>query len=204
MHAIIQINFFNYYRYKKFDISTLQSSQKNHSISGFIFYLSFMKIKIREGVKEDLPSVLELIKELADYENSLEEVIVSLEDLENDGFGDHPWYWFLIAEKDEEIIGLSFYWIRYSTWKGKFLFLEDFVIKGEYRRQGVGSKLFEETINICKKQGLNGIIWQVLDWNNSAIEFYKKYNAEISKEWLNGKLSKNQIDKILINKIASK
>ena len=163
-----------------------------------------MKIKIREGVKEDLPSVLELIKELADYENSLEEVIISLEDLENDGFGDHPWYWFLIAEKDEEIIGLSFYWISYSTWKGKFLFLEDFVIKSEYRRQGVGSKLFEETINICKKQGLNGIIWQVLDWNNSAIEFYKKYNAEISKEWLNGKLSKNQIDKILINKIASK
>ena len=103
-----------------------------------------------------------------------------------------------------KIIGLSFYWIRYSTWKGKFLFLEDFVIKGEYRRQCVGSKLFEETINICKKQGLNGIIWQVLDWNHSAIEFYKKYNAEISKEWLNGKLSKNQIDKILINKIASK
>ena len=163
-----------------------------------------MKIKIREGVKEDLPSVLELIKELADYENSLEEVIISLEDLENDGFGDHPWYWFLIAEKDEEIIGLSFYWIRYSTWKGKFLFLEDFVIKGEYRRQGVGSKLFEETINICKKKDLNGMIWQILDWNTSAIEFYKKYNAEISKEWLNGKLSKNQIDKILINKLASK
>ena len=163
-----------------------------------------MKIKIREGVKEDLPSVLELIKELADYENSLEEVIISLEDLENDGFGDHPWYWFLIAEKDEEIIGLSFYWIRYSTWKGKFLFLEDFVIKQEYRRHGVGSKLFEETIKICKKLRLNGMIWQVLDWNNSAIEFYKKYNAEISKEWLNGKLTKNQIDKILINKIASK
>ena len=163
-----------------------------------------MKIKIREGVKEDLPSVLGLIKELADYENSLEEVIVSLEDLENDGFGDHPWYWFLIAEKDNEIIGLSFYWIRYSTCKGKFLFLEDFVIKKEYRKQGIGSLLFEETINICKKKDLNGMIWQVLDWNHSAIEFYNKYNADISKEWLNGKLSKNQIDKILINKIASK
>ena len=163
-----------------------------------------MKIQIREGVKEDLPSVLGLIKELADYENSLEEVIITLEQLESDGFGNHPWYWFLIAEKDNEIIGLSFYFIRYSTWKGKFLFLEDFVIKSKYRRQGIGSKLFEQTINICKKRGLNGMIWQILDWNNAAIEFYKKYNADISKEWLNGKLSKNQIDKILINKIDSK
>jgi len=163
-----------------------------------------MKIQIREGVKKDLPSVLGLIKELADYQNSLEEVTITLENLENDGFGDHPWYWFLIAENDNEIIGLSFYFIRYSTWKGKVLFLEDFVIKGEYRGQGVGSKLFEETLNICKEQGLNGMIWQVLDWNNSAIEFYKQYNAKISKEWLNGKLSKNQIDKILICKIDSK
>ena len=163
-----------------------------------------MEIIIRKGVKTDLSAVLSLIKELADFENARDQVTITLEDLEKDGFGENPWYWFLIAEKDDKIVGLSFYWIRYSTWKGKFLFLEDFVIKGEYRRQGVGSKLFEETINICKKQGLNGIIWQVLDWNNSAIEFYKKYNAEISKEWLNGKLSKNQIDKILINKIASK
>ena len=161
-----------------------------------------MKIKIREGVKEDLPSVLELIKELADYENSLEEVIISLEDLENDGFGDHPWYWFLIAEKDEEIIGLSFYWIRYSTWKGKFLFLEDFVIKEEYKRQGIGSKLFEETIKVCKKLNLNGMIWQVLDWNTPAINFYKKYNADISKNWLNGRFTKKQIDEICCVKIS--
>ena len=158
-----------------------------------------MKTTIRKGVKEDLPSVLELIKELANYEKSLEEVTITLKDLENDGFGDHPWYWFLVAEHNKKIIGLSFYFIRYSTWKGKFLFLEDFVIKKEYRNQGIGRLLFEETINICKKQNLNGMIWQVLDWNNSAIKFYKKYNAEISKKWLNGKLSKNQIDKIQIN-----
>jgi GNAT superfamily N-acetyltransferase len=158
-----------------------------------------MKIEIREGVKKDLPSVLELIKELANYENARDQVTITLEDLEKDGFEGHPWYWFLIAEKDNEIIGLSFYFIRYSTWKGKFLFLEDFVIKEEYRNQGIGSFLFEETINICKKKDLNGMIWQVLDWNTPAIKFYKKYNADISKEWLNGKLSKNQIDKILVN-----
>ena len=155
-----------------------------------------MKITIREGVKEDLPSVLELIKELADFENARDQVTITLEDLEKDGFEENPWYWFLVAEKDNEIVGLSFYWIRYSTWKGKFLFLEDFVIKEEYKRQGIGSKLFEETIKICKKFNLNGMTWQVLDWNTPAINFYKKYNADISKNWLNGKLSKKQIDEI--------
>ena len=159
-----------------------------------------MKITIREGIKKDLPTALELIKELADFENARDQVTITLEDLEKDGFGGNPWYWFLVAEKDNQIVGLSFYWIRYSTWKGKFLFLEDFVIKEEYKRQGIGSKLFEETINICKKQKLNGMTWQVLDWNTPAIKFYRKYNADISKEWLSGKLTKNQIDSLYINK----
>ena len=155
-----------------------------------------MEITIRKGEKADLPTVLELIKELADYENALNQVSITLEELENDGFGERPWYWFIVAEKDNDIIGLSFYWIRYSTWKGKFLFLEDFVIKKEYRNQGVGSKLFEETIKICKKLNLNGMTWQVLDWNTPAINFYKKYNADISKNCLSGKLTKKQIDEI--------
>jgi GNAT superfamily N-acetyltransferase len=159
-----------------------------------------MKITIREGVKTDLSAVLQLIKELADYENALDQVTITQEDLENDGFSERPWYWFLVAEKNNEIIGLSFYWIRYSTWKGKFLFLEDFVIKQEYRNKGVGSQLFEETIKICKKLKLNGMIWQVLDWNTPAINFYKKYNADISKNWLNGKLTKKQINEICVCK----
>ena len=155
-----------------------------------------MKIIIRKGIKKDLSSVLNLIKELADYENALDQVTITLDDLEQDGFGIQPCYWFLVAEKDDEIIGLSFYWIRYSTWKGKFLFLEDFVIKEEYRRHGVGSKLFKGTIKICKQLNLNGMIWQVLDWNSPAIDFYKKFDAEISDEWLNGKLTKKQIEKM--------
>ena len=155
-----------------------------------------MKIVIRKGLKKDLPSVLRLIKELADYENSLEKVKITLEDLENDGFGDHPYYSFLVAENENEIIGLSFYFIRYSTWKGKSLFLEDFVISKKYRKKGIGSLLFEETMNICKNLNLNGMTWQVLDWNDSAISFYKKYNADISKKWLNGILTRRQIEKI--------
>ena len=155
-----------------------------------------MDIKIRKGIKKDLAEVLKLIKELAKYEKAEKEVIISVKDLENDGFGIHPYFWFLIAEIDNEIIGLSFYFIRYSTWKGKFLYLEDLVIKEKYRKKGVGSLLFEKTINVCDELNCNGMSWQVLDWNKPAINFYKKYNAKISSTWLNGKLTKKQLQEI--------
>ena len=150
-------------------------------------------IKIRKGQKADLPIILNLIKELADYENALDKVSITLEQLELDGFGNHPYYYFLVAEKNKMIIGMSFYWIRYSTWKGKFLFLEDFIIQEKYRRTGVGEALFNETIRICQNLQLQGMCWQVLDWNTPALNFYKKYNAEISGKWLNGMLTKEQI-----------
>ena len=155
-----------------------------------------MNVTIRKGVKDDLPEVLKLIKELAEYEKALDSVTITLEELEKDGFGDHPWYWFLVAEDNNTIIGISFYFIRYSTWKGKFLYLEDFVINKVNRQKGIGSLLFEAAIQICKDENLNGMTWQVLDWNSPAIQFYKKYNAEISTEWLNGKLTKYQIHQI--------
>ena len=155
-----------------------------------------MESIIREGERKDLPAALKLIKELAHYEDALDEVTITLEDLEKDGFDNHPCYWFLVAENNNKIIGLSFYWIRYSTWKGKFLFLEDFIIKEEHRRCGIGSKLFQATAKICKELELNGMFWQVLDWNTPAIDFYQKYNADISAAWLNGKLTKKQINEI--------
>lgn len=152
-----------------------------------------MEVLIRKGVKSDLPAVLDLIKELADFERALIEVTVSLEDLEHDGFGNHPYYWFIVAEKEGEIIGLSFYFIRYSTWKGRFLFLEDFVVKESFRNKGVGALLFEETIRIAKELDVKGMTWQVLDWNKNAIRFYEKYNSDISTEWYNGKLTYEQL-----------
>ena len=152
-----------------------------------------MDISLRKGIKQDLPQVLALIKELADYENALDQVSVTLEQLEKDGFEGHPHYYLLVAEYDNQIIGVCFYFIRYSTWKGKILFLEDFVVKKEYRGKGVGAKLFEYTIKIGKDLNVNGMHWQILDWNEPAILFYKKYSATISKEWLNGKLTKKQI-----------
>ncbi len=106
----------------------------------------------------------------------------------------------LLQLSNNVIIGMSFYWIRYSTWKGKFLFLEDFVVKESFRRKGVGALLFEETINIALNANMNGMCWQVLDWNTPAINFYKKYNSNISSAWLNGKLDKNQLQSFKLNK----
>ena len=158
-----------------------------------------MNITIRKGTKKDLPATLRLIKELANYENAEKEVTITVEDLQRDGFGKRPYYWFLVAEENKQIVGLSFYWIRYSTWKGKFLFLEDFIISEKYRKHGIGSRLFEATIKICQELKVNGMNWQVLEWNTSAINFYKKYNADISNSWLNGKLTKKQISEIYSN-----
>lgn len=156
-------------------------------------------MKIRQGIKKDLPFILELIKELAEYEKALEEVSITLKELEEDGFGDRPCYWFLVAELQGKIVGMSFYFIRYSTWKGRFLFLEDFVVKESYRGKGIGSALFEETVRVAQNMDVNGMIWQVLDWNIPAINFYKKYEAQLSHDWLNGKLVKKQIANFKFN-----
>lgn len=147
-----------------------------------------MDFKIRTATKEDLPQVLELVKELALYEKASEEVTITLEELEKDGFGEHPLYWIILAENETGILGMSFYYIRYSTWKGRCLYLEDIVVKEEYRGQKIGKVLFEETIKAAKAMGAKLMTWQVLDWNEPAINFYKKFNAELDGEWINGKL----------------
>ena len=151
-------------------------------------------INIRKGTKSDLPFVLNLIIELADYEKAVSEVDISLKQLEKDGFGEKPIFSFIVAEKNNKIIGMALYYIKYSTWKGKCLFLEDLIVSKTYRRLGVGSKLFEAIIKTAKKTHMKRIMWQVLDWNQPAIKFYKKYNAHISSNWLDGKLIKSQIN----------
>ena len=151
-------------------------------------------INIRKGTKSDLPFVLNLIIELAEYENELSEVSITLTQLEKDGFGEKSVFSFIVAEKNAEIIGMALYYTKYSTWKGKCLFLEDLVVNKKHRRSGVGSKLFEAIIKTAKETNMQRVMWQVLDWNNLAINFYKKYNAQISNTWLDGKLIKSQID----------
>ena len=155
-------------------------------------------MKIRKGRKSDLPIILSLIKELANYEKSLDKVLITIDDLEKDGFGDHTLYWLIVAEINGEIVWMAFYYIRYSTWSGKTFYLEDFFVKKDFRRKGVGSLLFEECIRMTKKINANSMVWQVLNWNKPAISFYKKYNAELKNDWINGRLYKEQINILTI------
>ena len=147
-----------------------------------------MEITIRKATKNDLPEVLNLIKELALFEKQPQEVTITLKQLEEDGFGEHPLYWIILAESNNEIVGMSFYYIRYSTWKGRCLYLEDLVVKETYKQKGIGSLLFKATLASAKEMNAKLMTWQVLDWNEPAIEFYKKFNAELDEEWLNGKI----------------
>ena len=151
-------------------------------------------INIRKGKKKDIPFVLELIKELATFENAEVEVDLDIDVLENDAFGPEKFFNFLVAEIGGKIIGMALYYPKYSTWKGRCFFLEDLIVSKDYRNQGVGTKLFETLIKMGRKNGINRLMWQVLDWNQSAINFYKKFDATISSSWLDCKLDKNQIN----------
>lgn len=151
-------------------------------------------VKIRSGVKHDLPRVLDLIKELAIYEKALDQVSNTIERMEEDGFGSNPIYGFFVAEREDEIVGLSLYYYRYSTWKGKRLYLEDIIVTKKERGNGLGKRLFERTMKFAVEQNCTGMMWQVLDWNDPAINFYKKYNAKLDDEWINGHLEAKQIE----------
>lgn len=148
-----------------------------------------MEITLRKGLKTDLPAVLALIKELAEFEKAPQDVAITLQELERDGFGEQPVFSFFVAEHQNTIIGMALYYIKYSTWKGKCIFLEDLIVTEKYRRYKVGSKLFEAVLQLARQMGARRFEWQVLDWNTPAIEFYKKYNAQFLNEWLNCRLT---------------
>lgn len=150
---------------------------------------------IREGRKEDLPAVLALIKELAEYEKAPQEVEVTVKEMEETGFGKNPVFRFFVAETEEKIIGIALYYVKYSTWKGPCIFLEDIIVTQAERRKGIGAKLFEKVIAVAKEMKARRLEWQVLEWNQPAIHFYKKYNAQFNGEWLNGKLVYKQLQR---------
>lgn len=154
-------------------------------------------ITIREGRKEDLSHVLELVKELAAFERAPHEVTNTVERMEADGFGPHPIYGFFVAEDRGLIIGLSLYYWRYSTWKGKRLYLEDIIVTETARGKGAGKLLFDRTMLKALKENCSGMTWQVLEWNEPAIKFYKKYGAKLDDEWTNCHLEAHQIESIL-------
>jgi len=152
-----------------------------------------MQVYLRVAKKEDCPRLLELIHELALYEKAPEEVTVTLPEFEDAGFGNQPVWKAFVAETDNQIIGFGLYYVRYSTWKGCRLYLEDLIVTETWRGKGVGKLLFNRLAQEAKDMGFNGMTWQVLDWNEPALNFYKKFEAGIESGWLNAALTKNQL-----------
>lgn len=150
-----------------------------------------MNINIRKAVKEDCPSMMELIKELALYEKAPEEVTVTFEHFVESGFCEKPVWWAFVAEVENEsgdsiIAGFALYYIRYSTWKGQRMYLEDIIVTEKMRGNGIGKLLFDKLIKVCKEKNFKGMTWQVLDWNEPAINFYKKFDGvKFDGEWVN-------------------
>ncbi|MFZ2284726.1 MAG: GNAT family N-acetyltransferase [Lutibacter sp.] len=142
-----------------------------------------LNFNIREGKITDMPSVLELIKELAHFEKEADAVVISVADLEKDGFGNSPLFKTFVAEIGQEIVGMALFYPRYSTWKGPTIHLEDLIVKKSKRGLNIGSSLYNEVIKYGNTLGVKRIEWVVLDWNTPAIEFYKKTGAHILDDW---------------------
>ena len=156
-------------------------------------------MKIRKATIEDCPGMLELIRELAAYEKAPEEVTVDPKHFEESGFGANPVWWAFVVEEVEgvevsdavsstpstQIIAFALYYIRYSTWKGQTMYLEDILVTESMRGKGIGKMLIEKLIEEAKEKGFKRITWQVLDWNEPAINFYKKFGAKFDPQWTN-------------------
>ncbi len=148
---------------------------------------------LRRGQETDLPRVLALIQELAVYERAPEAVTNTLDMMRRDGFGPEPIFGFFVLEDGDDLLGLALFYTAYSTWKGRMLYLEDLVVTEAARRGGYGRQLFDAVVAEAQRTGAQRMKWQVLDWNEPAIGFYKKLGATIETEWLNGNLSAEEL-----------
>ena len=152
-----------------------------------------MTTTIRSGTPDDLPQALALIQELAEYEREPEAVETTVASMTRDGFGDRPVFEFFVAEDQSKIVGLALYFYSYSTWKGKCLYLEDLIVTESYRGRGLGRRLLDRIVEKAKEEQAKRVVWQVLDWNTPAIEFYKSLDASLLTEWITCRLVEDQI-----------
>lgn len=144
-----------------------------------------MQITIRKGTPDDVPQAFQLVQELALFERAPEQVTNTPEMMLKDGFGPEPIFGLFVAEVDSNIVGLSLYYYRYSTWKGKRLYLEDLIVTESMRGYGLGKMLLDKTVQEAHDTHCTGMMWQVLDWNEPAIKFYESYGARLDGEWIN-------------------
>ena len=153
---------------------------------------------IRKATKNDMPSVLELIQELATFEKEPDAVVVTVDDLIRDGFLENPLFQCFVAEEENNIIGMALYYYRYSTWKGKTIHLEDLIVKENKRGTGAGFSLYKEIIKQGKAENVRRIEWNVLDWNTPAIDFYEKSGAKVLDDWRVVHMDEEGIERFLI------
>ncbi|MFD1615702.1 GNAT family N-acetyltransferase [Gelatiniphilus marinus] len=159
-----------------------------------------MTYKIRNATAHDMPQVLRLIKELALFEKEADAVEVTVEELQKDGYGENPQFHCFVAEVDNRIEGIALVYNRYSTWKGKAIHLEDLIVNEKMRGSGLGTALLDEVIKYAYQLGVKRVNWEVLDWNEPAIAFYKKKGADVKRDWcvvhLNEQAIKDYISKL--------
>ena len=155
-----------------------------------------MSITIRRATEKDIPRTLELIQELAVYEREPDAVVVDVEELIKDGFGDNPAYGLFVAETENGIVGIALYYFRYSTWNGKVMYLEDLIVTESERGNGFGRKLLNAILEEADKLNCRLTTWQVLDWNEPSIEFYKKIGADLDETWINCTVKKADYKKV--------
>lgn len=143
---------------------------------------------IRTAKRHDVSAIFSLIEELASFERAPEQVINTPAQLEIDLFEDQICNAIVATNESDVVIGFALYYISYSTWKGRCLYLEDFYVQESERKQGYGQALFDEIVDIAKKMGVKRMDWQVLDWNHTALNFYRRNHATLDPEWINGRL----------------
>lgn len=156
-----------------------------------------MEFKIRKARPEDMPAVLELIQELAEFEKEPDAVIISAEDLKRDGFGTNPAFTCFVAEAAGKIEGMALCYFRYSTWKGKTVHLEDLVVRESMRGKGLGNALYTRVIEFAKEQGVKRTEWVVLDWNTHARDFYSRSGATVFTDWCTVQMEEKAMNKFL-------
>ena len=151
------------------------------------------EITIRTATAKDVPTIMKLVRELAEFEKAPNEVVNTEAIMIEQGFGLNPAFHAIVAEIGGNVIGMSVFYYSYSTWKGKSIYIDDIIINEAFRGKGIGSKLMEATILKAKQENVGKLHWQVLKWNEAAIKFYQKYETVFDTEWVNCSISRENL-----------